>query len=998
MKLKRTLSLTLSLLMVFSLFAGIAPAAQANDLIGDLLERYFFQKDYLEQLFNESNLVKQGYCGKSDADPDHPAANVWYQIYEVSAADLSETPFYQTLAEHTADGYLALDPAEDYYGVKIFGNGDMFDYTRTQSAPWCDKITLDRGERAGQTVDMDKKLIVGYVAGPGEYKVLNGNSFTNVTYKTGVTNVGQFAFFGQDMLSAVYLDSSVKRIEDRAFESTEMLAAINMPTALEYIGKRAFYGCDKLTFWRAGACSKLTEIRERAFYGCSLLATVQFPANLKTIGKMAFAWCRILGDENFALPSGLVTIGDGAFMFDTHMGRINEINIPRNVQTIGNYAFLCCFGIGKGENDGLSFTAGGTAPLSIGNYAFAGCRELKHLKLDNRVTQIHTGAFAACERLEDVIFGSDQNAKAVAIDANAFTSAQSNVVNALEYINGISAETGDEASEFIPTANYDSEELEAFTSLTAMTPLRNAAFQNNPASRIEIASAALTHSFPVDCVVHYPKASYNPTANTNWHNALDSGKTTWKGYQTAEDWTGHFHVFEATDTKPATHTQDGYTLYTCSICKETYTETIAKGHNYQEYSRREATCTEDGEVIYHCDREGCSEAYYVETLPATGHDPKTVVTVKAATCTEDGLLAGYCSRCGQYINEPIPAKGHNIHTNLMTVVEPTCTKDGYAYGKCVDCGAVISRDDPIILPASGAEHKWDAGKVTKPATCGAEGVRTYTCTVCGDTKTEAISATGNHTWNAGVVTKQPTATEAGVRTYTCTVCGATKTEAISPAAHTRHTWDEGVVTKAPTAARTGVRTYTCTVCGETTTQVIPAIFVDVKADSWYENAVDWALANDVTNGTDATHFSPSNDCTRAQMVTFLWRALGCPTPKRTTSPFTDVQNPNAYYYNAVLWAVEQNITAGTTPTTFSPNDKVTRAQTVTFLWRMEGQPPAGGRNPFTDVAASKYYYNAVLWAVANDITNGITATQFAPNDNCTRAQIVTFLQRDLGQI
>lgn len=993
MKMKRTLSMLLTLLMVFSLMAGAAPAAQANDLIGDLLDRYFFKKDYLDSLFDENNLVKQGTCGLNGG------ANVWYQIYEIDGSQLTDSQFFQTLNQYPDQGFLQLDSTEQYYGVKIFGNGQMENYKRMgYSAPWTDKVTLDLGpyKTSPIEVDMDKKLILGYVAGPGDHKVLSNGSFTTANYKTGVTNVGQLAFFGQDMLTAVYLGDSVTRIEDRAFESTEMLAAINMPSALEYLGKRAFYGCDKLTFWRAGNCSKLTEIGERAFYGCSLLATVQFPANLKVIGKMAFAWCRILGDEQFALPSGLTTISDGAFMFCNHMGRANEINIPKNVTYIGSYAFLCCGGIGSGENDGLSFTPGGTAPLSIGSYAFAGCRQLKNLKLDNRVTNIHEGAFAACERLENVVFGSDQNAKRVAIDPNAFTSAQSATVSALDLVSSFMAETGDEASDFIPTANYDSEELQTFTDLTNMTPLRDAAFQNLPANTISPASSIAQHSFPVDCVVHYPAASYNPAANQTWLNSLDSGKTTWQGYQTVGDWTGHFHVYEETATVPATHTQDGYTTYTCAVCKETRTDVIPKGHDYHEYSRKDATCTEDGDIVYHCDREGCSEPYYVEKIPATGHDPKTVVTVKEPTCTEDGLRAGYCSRCGQTINEAIPAKGHN--TAMMTVVPATCGKDGYAYGYCVDCHETISQDDPIILPASSAEHVWDSGKVTKPATCGADGVRTYTCTVCGETKTETIAATGDHRWNAGVVTKQPTTTETGIRTYTCTVCGQTRTEVIPVASHTTHTWDAGVVTTAPKAARTGVRTYTCTVCGETRTETIPAIFVDVKPNSWYENAVDWALENEVTNGTDDTHFSPSNDCTRAQMVTFLWRAVGSPEPTLRTSPFTDVQNTNAYYYKAVLWAVENNITAGTTQTTFSPNAKVTRAQTVTFLWRLEGEPAASGSNPFVDVPSSKYYYNAVLWAVANDITNGIDATHFAPNNNCTRAQIVTFLSRDLEGI
>ena len=174
-------------------------------------------------------------------------------------------------------------------------------------------------------------------------------------------------------------------------------------------------------------------------------------------------------------------------------------------------------------------------------------------------------------------------------------------------------------------------------------------------------------------------------------------------------------------------------------------------------------------------------------------------------------------------------------------------------------------------------------------------------------------------------------------------------------------------------------------------------FVDVADNAYYADAVKWAVEHDpvITNGVDSTHFAPNRDCTRAQMVTFLWRAAGEPKPESTRNPFTDVKK-GAYYYDAVLWAVEQGITTGTGKNTFSPDATVTRAQTVTFLWRMEGQPEVKVKNPFKDTKSGQYYYDAVLWAVENEITTGTSATTFAPNDPCTRAQIVTFLYRDLG--
>ena len=169
-------------------------------------------------------------------------------------------------------------------------------------------------------------------------------------------------------------------------------------------------------------------------------------------------------------------------------------------------------------------------------------------------------------------------------------------------------------------------------------------------------------------------------------------------------------------------------------------------------------------------------------------------------------------------------------------------------------------------------------------------------------------------------------------------------------------------------------------------------FVDVPSDSYFYEAVMWAVENGVTTGASASRFDPNGICTRAQAVTFLWRAAGSPKPETRTMPFTDVP-VGSYFYDAVLWAVENGITKGTSNTTFSPNDTCSRAQIVTFLWRSQKSPAAGSRNPITDVKPSAYYLDAVLWAVESGITKGTTATKFSPDADCTRAQIVTFLWR-----
>ena len=276
----------------------------------------------------------------------------------------------------------------------------------------------------------------------------------------------------------------------------------------------------------------------------------------------------------------------------------------------------------------------------------------------------------------------------------------------------------------------------------------------------------------------------------------------------------------------------------------------------------------------------------------------------------------------------------NIHFNShvhtyegYTVTAPTCTEPGYTTHKCTSCD--YSYNDSYIEPLG---HNYTE-EVTKP-TCTERGYTTYTCSVCGDSyKSDYKDALG-------------------------------------------HDYKNG----------------TCTRCGVKDPNYKPqASFTDVAAGSYCYDAVQWAVANGITNGTDATHFSPNAGCTRGQVVTFLWRAAGEPTVSGNVG-FVDVA-PGSYCYEAVKWAVANGITKGTDATHFSPNATCTRGQVVTFMYRAEGEPAVGGSNGFVDVAAGSYCYNAVQWAVANGITKGTDATHFSPNATCTRGQVVTFLYR-----
>ena len=223
-----------------------------------------------------------------------------------------------------------------------------------------------------------------------------------------------------------------------------------------------------------------------------------------------------------------------------------------------------------------------------------------------------------------------------------------------------------------------------------------------------------------------------------------------------------------------------------------------------------------------------------------------------------------------------------------------------------------------------------------------------------------------------------TCVEMGYRVYICSGCGRSRTETL-PVDPEAHAWDGTV----------------CTLCGDTRL----TSFDDVIEGSFYEAPVAWAVEQGITNGYgSADTFAPDVTCNRGQVVTFLWRAAGEPEPTSSVNPFTDIKESD-YFYKAVLWAVEEGITAGYgSDTIFNPNGSCTRGQVATFLWRYFDQPqPESTENPFTDVKSSEFYYTAVLWAAENGITAGYgNAYTFAPNMACNRGQVVTFLYRAMN--
>lgn len=415
------------------------------------------------------------------------------------------------------------------------------------------------------------------------------------------------------------------------------------------------------------------------------------------------------------------------------------------------------------------------------------------------------------------------------------------------------------------------------------------------------------------------------------------------------------------------------------------------------------------------DADGTWQGYKVSSKGACLHTGYgTTETTVPATCGADGHIDTVCSNCGDVIaTKVIPATGAHTWDNGTVTTEPTETTPGVRTFTCAVCGATKTE----VIPATGA-HTFVFTKNIAPS-CTEAGYDLYTCRDCGATEQRNVKPALGHKWDSGTVTAKPTEKDPGTMTYTCTVCGQTKTEVIPATGPHTHVWDEGTVTVTPTETTPGVRTYTCTVCGQTRTEIIPATgsevcpggaacpsfrFRDVPAPSnWAHEGIDYCVRHGLMSGFDATTFSPDTVSTRAQIVMILYNLSGDTTDySKYYVPFTDVK-PGTWYYNAVAWGYDKDIVAGMSTTTFAPDGLITREQMAVLLYGYtEKYAPAylGGAaslNGFPDAASvSNWAYAAMSWAVGNGLISGIASNgtdYLAPSGGATRAQIAAIMMR-----
>ena len=666
-----------------------------------------------------------------------------------------------------------------------------------------------------------------------------------------------------------------------------------------------------------------------------------------------------IGIKSVDIKDGVTNVGDYALFL---LPDATQITLPKSVTRIGRYGIAMCskltgMSIPKGVTEIGDFGLAGngltavTLPdglQSLGRGAFDTCTSLTNTTLPAAITAVPGKCFANCTKLLNVKYAGT----VTAIGERAFEGCKSLTAAPVpETVTelGASAFTGCTAlTDVTLPAGVAAIPDGCFQGCTALKDMKL------PGTVTSVGHNTFTGCTALKDVRCYGAPPTVQPAGAAEHSFEPAIVTIHYNPDPVYGW-----------TLGADGKWQGYTVSSKGACLHT-------GYGTHE-NTVPATCGEAGRTETICDN--CGEVVSTKEIPATGAhtwDNGTVTT--EPTETTPGVRTFTCAVCHATRTETIPATGAHDYQFTRNVA-PTCTADGYDLYTCSGCGATEKRNSK---PALG--HKWDSGTVTTEPTETTPGVRTYTCTVCGEVKTEVIPATGAHThkWDAGKVTTEPTATTPGVRTYTCTICGLTKEEVIPP------TGGSTVCPGGPSCPSYGFR--------------------DVAGPAdWSHEGIDYCVRRSLMVGTGVGTFSPDMACSRAQIVQILYNLSGDKTDYGNYYlPFTDVA-PGDWFYEAVAWAYANDIVAGTSASTFAPNDVITREQMAVILYGYtakfapEFTGNAASLNTFPDAGSvANWAYTAMSWAVGNGLISGMGSggvSYLAPQGSATRAQASAIIMR-----
>ena len=785
----------------------------------------------------------------------------------------------------------------------------------------------------------------------------NGGTQNTLTIPASVKEIGNNCFKKSEVTSVTFAEGSqLETVDDYAFAECDALTELVLPEGVKHLGLGVFQTYQDEKVLEVTIPGTVEDFNSDVLYGYKgTLDSITFtegPANFIKQEGILYGYNKLLmvGDKTVTsvnVPDGITELGEGAF---SGCNSLQSVTLPDSLTTIGDSAFK--------NRTSLQSITGGKNVASLGSEAFSGCTALAQVDFPN-LEKIEYKAFNKCTSLTQIDLSN-----ATEIGQGAFYSC-SNLAQ-VDWPSGL-----------------ESMGKEAFVLCTALKEVKISA----PVQ--EIPEMAFWGCTAIESIV------LQEGVTTIGKNAFDLTE------EIMDEDFNFSYVNENPQLKsiniPSTVTSVGE-YFLRGIKENNETVLIFEGENpptfetnalagisgkgvnqptvYYPAEAVDAYTAEGGALVTNGlvsvpeEGEGNNNQYSLTVTPSATsvYENNTISFTVASTLPKGAVLA-------------VESNNTTVATAALSSDQKSVTVTGVKEGTATITVSIKLND--VVLTSESVTVTVDE-RGTSSGGSSDDNDPTYSISVPDKVAGGSIKVTPNRA-SAGTrvtITAKPSS---GYELDELTVTDSKGNELkVTDRGDNKYTFQmpSGKVEIEVSFAKTGE-----------TPEPDPSIgFVDVPANAYYRDAVEWAVSKGITSGTSATTFAPDTSCTRAQMVTFLWRAAGSPAPKSTVNPFVDIQS-GAYYYDAVLWAVEQGITSGTSATTFAPDVTVTRGQTVTFLYRAAGSPAVTGSS-FADVAADAYYAAAVAWAVSENITAGTGNGLFAPDTACTRAQIVTFLYRD----
>ena len=759
----------------------------------------------------------------------------------------------------------------------------------------------------------------------------------SIVLEDGITNIGDAAFRECTNLSSITIPNSVISIGQQAFYECTSLTGITLTDSIASIGDFAFAECVNLS--SITIPDGITTINESAFFCCSNLSSVTIPNSVTSIGDSAFSYCTSL--DSITLPDSVTNIGEWAFSDCTGL---TSITIPEGVTGISERAFFCC--------ESLNSITIPDSVTSIGEGTFFGCTSLTGITLPDSVTSIGKWAFHSCENLRSITIPKG----ITSIGEKTFFECAS--LSSITIPAGVTT-IGDWSFAYC-------ESLSSITIPEGVTAIGDGAFSyctglssiTIPDSVTIIGDSAFYYC-PRLIEVHYTGTEAQKAAIS-----IGSGNQDFEYIQWHCNCTG-------------TNCPDPLPILGTGFCGQNVIWTLDK----------------TGALTI----SGTGAMYdYTYALPAPWYFNRNAilsVVVENGVTSIDEYAFEDCSNlssitipegvtyigegafydCTSLSNITIPNSVTNINdyvfygcTSLssITIGDGVSSIGDYTFSFCTSLSSIAIGNGVTHIGERAFYNCTSLSSITIPE--GVTNIDDYTFSSCTSLSNISIpnSVTSIGDYAFFVCTGLTDVYYAGTEEEKAAISIGSGNSDLENAQ-----WHYASAKENP--------------------------FVDVAEDAYYFDPILWAVEKGIAHGMSANTFAPDATCTRGQVVTFLWRASGCPKSKNTDNPFSDVKSGD-YYYDAILWAVENGITSGMSATTFEPDAACTRGQVATFLWRTQGKPTPSGSKTFTDVAPGTYYYDAILWAAENGITHGMGGSIFAPDATCTRGQIVTFLYRAMN--